>query len=288
MRHSAEHKGTEVRHLISRGPEVDRARVGGSPCPAVHDGAQLPHGPSKVHILRTDGGTWNFGVRSPRFVQTTMVYNRASWRTQEAYPYGSRRAVPVARARALSRRTQSPTCLFETLSGPRVACHSRTSRTTQCLRRVLAKCSLNTCNAIDRPRPVPPPAAVRLCLGSVSASAVYLFHLRPDTHSRLSVPSTSPAPSRLSMWSHRQESIYDDELSSRGPAPARAPRVSASARGRCDRIVFHRTPARHRRDSRHARRVARSVSISRTQRGQCVARPVDGEALWGVGVSVAV
>lgn len=31
---------------------------------AVHDGAQLPHGPSKVHLLRTDGGTWNFGVRS--------------------------------------------------------------------------------------------------------------------------------------------------------------------------------------------------------------------------------
>lgn len=123
-----------------------------------------------------------------------------------------------------------------------------------------------------------PPPSVCSALSSLPAVRYYLFHIS-DTQ------SLSPDLARALevMWSHRQESIYDDELSSRGPAPARAPRVSASARGRCDRIVFHRTPARHRRDSRHARRVAR-----RTQRGQCVARPVDGEALWGVGVSVAV
>ena len=53
---------------------------------AVHDGAQLPHGPSKVHLLRTDGGTWNFGVRSVRgSVRTITNYNvnvndRGGWR----------------------------------------------------------------------------------------------------------------------------------------------------------------------------------------------------------------
>ncbi len=121
-------------------------------------------------------------------------------------------------------------------------------------------CSLTGCNAIDRPprRPPPPrrpsvPARLRLRVRRLSISS-------QTGHSLSSVCPQHLARALEVMWSHRQESIYDDELSSRGPAPARAPRVSASARGRCDRIIFHRTPARHRRDSRHARRVWRAVS----------------------------
>ena len=111
----------------------------------------------------------------------------------------------MARARALS---HPHACLKRCPVLVRGVCHSRTVEDhIQCLRRVLGRLRLGSltvrdgCNAIDRPPVAGPPRrarAVRLCLlGSVSASAVYLFHLRPDTHSRLSVPSTSPAPSRL-------------------------------------------------------------------------------------------
>ena len=131
-----------------------------------------------------------------------------------------------------------------------------------------------TCNAARyRPRTGPPggPAprrgtAVRLALASVPRLRLRVRRLSISSQTGHSLSSVCPQHLACALEVMCvtsiivNESIYDDELSSRGPAPARAPRVSASARGRCDRIIFHRTPARHRRDSRHARRVWRAVS----------------------------
>lgn len=95
------------------------------------------------------------------------------------------------------------TCLFETLSGPRprAACH----RSAQC-QTAAETVSLSNHNGYPASAAGPArraPSGGGLCLGlgpgwgSDAPFPPSLFHLRPDTHSRLSVPSTSPAPSRL-------------------------------------------------------------------------------------------